>query len=126
MSNLESEKICERPWGKFEILVTAKNYQVKILTVYPNGILSLQSHKHRSEHWIIVSGTAKVTNGENVAIFNENESTFIPLGNIHRLENPGKKNLEVIEVQTGDYLGEDDIVRYEDIYNRKTDNSLLT
>ncbi|MFZ2193402.1 MAG: cupin domain-containing protein [Candidatus Moraniibacteriota bacterium] len=124
MSIIESEKICERPWGKFEILVTAEKYQVKRLTIYPNGILSLQSHKHRSEHWIIVCGTAKVTNGENVIIFNQNESTFIPLGSIHRLENPGKQNLEVIEVQTGDYLGEDDIIRYEDIYNRKTDNSL--
>ncbi len=123
MSNIENAKVDERPWGKFEILVTGENYQVKRLTVYPKGILSLQSHKHRSEHWIVVHGEAKVTNGESVKIFNENESTFIPLGNIHRLENPGDKNLEVIEVQTGDYLGEDDIIRYEDAYNRKSENA---
>lgn len=122
MSNIENAKVDERPWGKFEILVTGENYQVKRLTVYPKGILSLQSHKHRSEHWIVVRGEAKVTNGESVKIFKENESTFIPLGNIHRLENPGEKNLEVIEVQTGDYLGEDDIIRYEDVYNRKSEN----
>lgn len=108
----------ERPWGKFEIFATAKNYQVKRLTVYPKGKLSLQSHKHRSEHWVVVSGTATVTNGENEIILHENESTYISVGHVHRLENTGEANLEVIEVQTGDYLGEDDIIRYEDIYNR--------
>lgn len=108
----------ERPWGKFEVFVTAENYQVKRLTVYPQGKLSLQSHKHRSEHWVVVHGVAKVTNGEKEIILHENESTYIPVGHIHRLENPGETNVEIIEVQTGDYLGEDDIVRYEDIYNR--------
>jgi mannose-6-phosphate isomerase-like protein (cupin superfamily) len=119
MSDTNSEKINERPWGRYDIMSIPKNYQVKILTVYPGGILSLQSHKLRSEHWIILHGTAKVTNGESVEIFNENESVFIPVGNVHRLENPGKGLLEVIEVQIGDYLGEDDITRYEDKYNRE-------
>ena len=112
----------ERPWGKFEIFATAKNYQVKRLTVYPKGKLSLQSHKHRSEHWVVVHGVATVTNGEEEIILHENESTYIPVGHVHRLENTGETNLEVIEVQTGDYLGEDDIVRYEDIYNRIEDS----
>jgi mannose-6-phosphate isomerase-like protein (cupin superfamily) len=114
----KDNQIFERPWGMFEIFVTAKNYQVKRLTVYPKGKLSLQSHNHRSEHWVVVHGTAKVTNGENSLTLAENESTFIPVGHKHRLENPGKDNLEIIEVQTGDYLGEDDIIRYEDIYDR--------
>lgn len=118
MSENKSNKIEERPWGKFEIFATAKNYQVKRLTVYPQGKLSLQSHNHRSEHWVVVHGTAKITNGEKEIILHENESTYIPVGHKHRLENPEKTNLEVIEVQTGDYLGEDDIIRYEDIYNR--------
>lgn len=108
----------ERPWGKFEIFATSPNYQVKRLTVYPQGKLSLQSHNHRSEHWVVVHGKAKVINGENILVLHENESTFIPVGHVHRLENPGEENLEIIEVQTGDYLGEDDIIRYEDIYNR--------
>lgn len=111
-------KMEERPWGKFEVFATAPNYQVKRLTVSPGGKLSLQSHKHRSEHWVVVSGTAKVTNGEKTIILNPNESTYIPVTHIHRLENPGEEILEVIEVQTGDYLGEDDIYRYEDVYNR--------
>lgn len=111
-------KMEERPWGKFEILVTASHYQVKRLTVYPKGKLSLQSHKHRSEHWIVVQGEATIVNGEKEIILKENKSIYIPVGNIHRLENAGTKNLEVIEVQTGDYLGEDDIIRYEDVYNR--------
>lgn len=114
----ENDKMEERPWGKFEIFATAPNYQVKRLTVFPNGQLSLQSHKHRSEHWVVVSGKAKVINGENVLVLYANQSTYIPVGHVHRLENPGEDNLEVIEVQTGDYLGEDDITRYEDIYNR--------
>jgi len=108
----------ERPWGKFEVFVTAENYQVKRLTVYPKGKLSLQSHKHRSEHWVVVHGVATVTNGEEEIILHENESTYIPVGHVHRLENTGETDVEIIEVQTGDYLGEDDIVRYEDIYNR--------
>ncbi len=108
----------ERPWGKFETFITDEKYQVKRLTVYPGAKLSLQSHNHRSEHWVIVRGTVKVVNGENEVILKENESIYIPVGNKHRMENPGEVNSEVIEVQTGDYLGEDDIVRYEDIYNR--------
>ncbi len=116
--NQSNHPMEERPWGKFEVFATAPNYQVKRLTVYPKGKLSLQSHNHRSEHWVVVHGTAKVTNGEKEIILQENESTYIPVTHVHRLENPGEKNLEVIEVQTGDYLGEDDIIRYEDIYDR--------
>jgi len=108
----------ERPWGKFETFITGEKYQVKRLTVYPGAKLSLQSHNHRSEHWVVVCGTVKVVNGEKEVVLQENESIYIPVGNKHRLENPGKVNAEVIEVQTGDYCGEDDIVRYEDIYNR--------
>lgn len=109
----------ERPWGKFEILSTAPSYQVKILTVLPGAKLSLQSHEHREEHWVVVAGTAKVINGDNEIILSKSEHIFIPLGNKHRIENPGENILEIIETQIGDYLGEDDIVRYEDIYNRK-------
>jgi len=108
----------ERPWGKFEVFATAPNYQVKRLTVKPGGKLSLQSHNHRSEHWVVVRGTAKITHDNLEIVLHENQSTYIPVTHVHRLENPGNDILEVIEVQTGDYLGEDDIVRYEDIYNR--------
>lgn len=121
MDCVESQKKFERPWGTYELLVTTEHYQVKRLDVFPKGELSLQSHKHRSEHWVVVHGIAKVTNGKNVMLLNENESTFIPLGNIHRLENPGETDLVVIEVQAGTYLGEDDIIRYDDIYHRETD-----
>ena len=107
-----------RPWGKFEILTDALGHKVKRLTVIPNGKLSLQSHKRRSEHWVVVTGIAKIINGENELTLHVNEATFIPAGNKHRLENPGQENLEIIEVQVGDYLEEDDIIRYEDIYNR--------
>jgi len=93
-------------------------YQVKRITVKPGAKLSLQMHHHRAEHWVVVSGTAKVTNGEKTFILSENESTYIPLGSIHALENPGKVNLELIEVQSGSYLGENDIVRFEDKYGR--------
>lgn len=108
----------ERPWGKFEILVETETYKVKKLTVYPKAKLSLQSHKRRSENWIVAHSIAKVINGEKEIILKKSESTFIPVGNKHRLENIGEENLEVIEIQTGDYFGEDDIIRYEDIYNR--------
>lgn len=108
----------KRPWGKFEILADARDHKVKRLTVIPKGKLSLQSHNHRSEHWVVIRGTAKIINGEEEIILQVSESTFIPVGHKHRLENIGQANLEVIEVQTGDYFGEDDIVRYEDIYNR--------
>ncbi|MBP9952611.1 MAG: cupin domain-containing protein, partial [Cypionkella sp.] len=93
-------------------------FQVKRIVVKPGGILSLQSHLHRAEHWIVVSGTARVTIGEIVSLVPENQSVFIPLGAKHRLENPGKVPMVLIEVQTGAYLGEDDIIRYEDVYAR--------
>ena len=107
-----------RPWGDYEGIDTGGRYQVKRLTVKPGAKLSLQMHHHRAEHWIVVSGTARVTRGEEEFILSENESTYIPLGTTHRLENPGSIPLEIIEVQSGSYLGEDDIVRFEDVYNR--------
>ncbi|MCU7960403.1 MAG: mannose-1-phosphate guanylyltransferase/mannose-6-phosphate isomerase [gamma proteobacterium symbiont of Bathyaustriella thionipta] len=107
-----------RPWGNFEPIDEGSRYQVKRLRVKPGASLSLQMHHHRAEHWIVVSGTARVTCNEKVFLLSENESTYIPLGSRHRLENPGSLTLEIIEVQSGAYLGEDDIVRFEDIYNR--------
>ncbi|MYM36497.1 mannose-1-phosphate guanylyltransferase/mannose-6-phosphate isomerase [Duganella sp. FT94W] len=107
-----------RPWGCYEGIDIGERFQVKRITVNPGGILSLQMHHHRAEHWIVVSGTAKVTCGDNVTLLTENESTYIPIGMTHRLENPGKLPLHLIEVQSGSYLGEDDIVRYEDVYQR--------
>lgn len=107
-----------RPWGWYETLALADRFQVKQIMVPPRRQLSLQSHVHRAEHWIVVKGTAKVTIDDKVELLSENQSVYIPLGAVHRLENPGKVDLHLIEVQTGSYLGEDDIVRYEDIYNR--------
>ena len=107
-----------RPWGWFESITRGDRHQVKRLVVKPGAVLSLQSHVHRAEHWIVVSGTARVTIDDTVRLLTENESVYVPLGAIHRLENPGKVDLHVIEVQTGRYLGEDDIVRYEDVYQR--------
>jgi mannose-1-phosphate guanylyltransferase/mannose-1-phosphate guanylyltransferase/mannose-6-phosphate isomerase len=107
-----------RPWGWYETLIRADRFQVKRIMVKPGGILSLQSHHHRAEHWVVVAGTARVTVGETVALLAENQSVYIPLGEVHRMENPGKVPMYLIEVQTGTYLGEDDIVRYEDVYNR--------
>lgn len=107
-----------RPWGWFESVELGPRFQVKRIVVNPGAALSLQSHKHRSEHWVVVEGTAKVTIDEDVKTVNENQSVYIPLGAVHRMENPGKLPLTIIEVQTGSYLGEDDIVRYEDIYAR--------
>ena len=107
-----------RPWGDYEGIDSGTRYQVKRLTVKPGAKLSLQMHHHRAEHWIVVSGTARVTRGEDVFMLSENESTYIPIGANHRLENPGTIRLEIIEVQSGSYLGEDDIVRFEDMYNR--------
>jgi mannose-1-phosphate guanylyltransferase/mannose-6-phosphate isomerase len=107
-----------RPWGSYEVLVGGEHFQVKRLVVKEKAVLSLQMHYHRAEHWIVVSGTARVTVGENVLLLGEDESTYIPLGTMHRLENPGRIPLEIIEVQTGSYLGEDDIVRMEDTYGR--------
>lgn len=107
-----------RPWGWFESLVMGKRFQVKRIVVHPGAALSLQSHHHRSEHWIIVEGTAKVTIDAEVTLVTENQSVYIPLGALHRMENPGKVPMVLIEVQTGSYLGEDDIIRYEDVYAR--------
>ncbi len=107
-----------RPWGWFETLVLADRFQVKRIVVHPGAALSLQSHHHRSEHWIVVQGTAKVTVDEDVKLVTENQSVYIPLGAVHRMENPGKVPMVLIEVQTGTYLGEDDIIRYEDVYAR--------
>ncbi len=107
-----------RPWGWYETLCLAPRFQVKQIMVKPGGVLSLQSHLHRAEHWVVVAGTAEVTIGEKVTHVTENESVYIPLGQRHRLANPGKVPVHLIEVQTGAYLGEDDITRYEDIYSR--------
>jgi mannose-1-phosphate guanylyltransferase/mannose-6-phosphate isomerase len=107
-----------RPWGYYESIDAGERFQVKRIMVKPGAALSLQMHHHRAEHWVVVSGTAKVTRGEEVSLVAENESTFIPIGVKHRLENPGKVALHLIEVQSGTYLGEDDIVRFEDLYRR--------
>ena len=107
-----------RPWGKFDSLDKGERYQVKRITVKPGAKLSLQMHHHRAEHWIVVSGTARVSKADEIFLLSENESTYIPIGVVHALENPGKVNLELIEVQSGRYLGEDDIVRFEDRYGR--------
>ena len=107
-----------RPWGKYDSIDKGERYQVKRITVNPGAKLSVQMHHHRAEHWIVVSGLAKVTNGEKVFFLAENESTYIPLGVVHSLENPGKVALEIIEIQSGGYLGEDDIVRFDDKYGR--------
>ena len=107
-----------RPWGWFESLAKGERFQVKRICVKPGAALSLQSHNHRSEHWIVVEGTAKVTIDEDVQIITEGQSVYVPLGAIHRMENPGKLPMLLIEVQIGSYLGEDDIIRYEDIYSR--------
>ncbi|MFO8142924.1 MAG: mannose-1-phosphate guanylyltransferase/mannose-6-phosphate isomerase [Marinobacter sp.] len=107
-----------RPWGVYDSIDNGTRYQVKRITVKPGAKLSVQMHHHRAEHWIVVSGTAKVTNGEKTYLVTENQSTYIPIGQVHSLENPGVINLELIEVQSGSYLGEDDIVRLEDRYGR--------
>lgn len=107
-----------RPWGWYESLVIGTRFQVKRIVVHPGAALSLQSHHHRAEHWIVVAGTAKVTVDDEVKLISENQSVYIPLGAVHRMENPGKVPLTLIEVQTGSYLGEDDIIRYEDVYAR--------
>jgi mannose-1-phosphate guanylyltransferase / mannose-6-phosphate isomerase len=117
-SEATSHQKVYRPWGVFESLDHGSRYQVKRLTVYPGASLSLQLHHHRAEHWVVVEGTARVTRGDEVILLTENESTYLPVGIKHRLENPGKVALEVIEVQSGTYLGEDDIVRFEDVYRR--------
>lgn len=112
-----------RPWGFFETLILGDRFQVKRIVVNPGAALSLQSHRHRAEHWIVVVGTAKVTIDETVQLVSENESVYIPLGAVHRMENPGDVHMELIEVQTGTYFGEDDIIRYEDVYARNSQDT---
>ena len=107
-----------RPWGWFETLAVSERFKVKRIVVKPGASLSLQSHRHRSEHWVVVSGTARVTIGDDVRLVDENQSVYVPVGARHRMENPGKIPLTLIEVQSGSYLGEDDIVRFEDTYGR--------
>ena len=127
VARLKAEKRAEatqhkrghRPWGYYELIDLGERFQVKRIVVNPGGMLSLQKHRHRAEHWVVVRGTAEVTIGEETKAVHENESIFIPIGTVHRLTNQGKIPLELIEVQTGSYLGEDDIVRLDDIYERK-------
>jgi mannose-1-phosphate guanylyltransferase/mannose-6-phosphate isomerase len=107
-----------RPWGWYDSIDMGPRFQVKRIMVKPKASLSLQMHHHRAEHWIVVSGTAEVTVGDKVVLLSENQSTYIPLGTVHRLVNPGAIPLEIIEVQSGSYLGEDDIVRFQDNYGR--------
>ena len=107
-----------RPWGWYDSIDEADRFKVKRINVKPGASLSLQKHHHRAEHWIVVKGTAEVTCGERVILLTENQSTYIPLGEVHRLKNPGTIPLEIIEIQSGSYLGEDDIVRFEDNYGR--------
>ena len=116
----QSHRKVYRPWGWYDSIDAGERFQVKRIVVNPGAKLSLQMHHHRAEHWIVVKGTAEVTNGERSFLLAENESTYIPLGHTHRLSNPGKVPLEIIEVQSGSYLGEDDIVRFEDTYGRNT------
>ena len=111
-----------RPWGSYDSIDNGDRFQVKRLMVHPGGVLSLQLHHHRAEHWIVVSGVARITRGDEVFLLEENQSTYIPLGVRHRIENPGKIPLHIIEVQSGSYLGEDDIVRFEDQYGRQGTN----
>ncbi len=112
-------KRAHRPWGYYETIDLGERFQVKRIVVIPGGILSLQKHRHRAEHWVVVKGTAEVTIGDTVRAVHENESVYIPIGSVHRMANKGKIPLELIEVQTGSYLGEDDIERIEDVYKRK-------
>jgi mannose-1-phosphate guanylyltransferase/mannose-6-phosphate isomerase len=107
-----------RPWGNYDSIDEGKRFKVKRITVKPGEKLSVQMHYHRAEHWVVVTGTALVRVGDSEKLVTENESIFIPIGGVHSLENPGKVPLELIEVQTGSYLGEDDIVRFEDRYGR--------
>ncbi|MCM8536836.1 MAG: mannose-1-phosphate guanylyltransferase/mannose-6-phosphate isomerase [Lentisphaeraceae bacterium] len=115
---LHHRQVC-RPWGKFDLIDSGERFQVKHITVNPGENLSRQLHHHRAEHWVVVSGTAKVLNGDQEIVLSENQSTYIPIGSIHALENPGKIPLELIEVQSGSYLGEDDIIRLDDRYGRE-------
>jgi mannose-1-phosphate guanylyltransferase/mannose-6-phosphate isomerase len=108
----------QRPWGSYDSIERGERFQVKRIVVEPGAALSLQMHYHRAEHWVVVRGSARVTRGDETFLLTENESTYIPTGVKHRLENPGRLPLEIIEVQSGSYLGEDDIVRFDDAYGR--------
>jgi mannose-1-phosphate guanylyltransferase/mannose-6-phosphate isomerase len=112
-----------RPWGSYTVLEEQPRFQIKRITVIPGAKLSLQMHHHRHEHWVVVSGTARITNGDQEILLHENQSTYIPAGTTHRLENPGVISLELIEVQNGSYLGEDDIVRFDDVYGRQREEN---
>ena len=118
-SETNSHRQVYRPWGSFDSIENGSRFQVKRISVKPGAKLSMQMHHHRAEHWVVVSGTARITNGKKQYLLSENQSTYIPIGEIHSLENPGKIPLELIEIQSGAYLGEDDIVRFEDIYGRE-------
>jgi len=111
-----------RPWGSYDSIENGTRFQVKRLSVKPGASMSLQLHRHRAEHGIVVAGTARITRGEETFLLEENQSTYIPIGAKHRIENPGKIPLHIIEVQSGSYLGEDDIVRFEDRYGREGSN----
>jgi mannose-1-phosphate guanylyltransferase/mannose-6-phosphate isomerase len=119
MPEAELHRKVSRPWGWYDGVDAGERFQVKRIGVKPGSSLSLQKHHHRAEHWIVVKGTAEVTRGNDVFLLSENQSTYIPIGEIHRLRNPGKVYLEMIEVQSGAYLGEDDIVRLEDDFGRQ-------
>ncbi len=121
---INEHRTMQRPWGSYTILEEGERYKIKRILVRPSQKLSLQLHYHRSEHWIVVRGTAKVTLDDKESLLHENESLFVPKSTMHRLENPGKVPLELIEVQVGEYVGEDDIVRFEDIYGR-TEQALV-
>jgi mannose-1-phosphate guanylyltransferase / mannose-6-phosphate isomerase len=116
----ETQNHCEvyRPWGSYDSIDNGHRFQVKRIMVKPGASLSLQKHHHRAEHWIVVTGTAKVTCDDKTFLLSENQSTYIPIASVHRLANPGKIPLEIIEVQSGSYLGEDDIERLDDVYGR--------
>jgi mannose-6-phosphate isomerase-like protein (cupin superfamily) len=118
MSLNETGKTYERPWGSYKTLEMQNGYQVKLIQVIPGGRLSLQSHVHRAEHWVVAKGIATITINESVQEYLPNQAVFIPKNAKHRLENLGQESVELIEVQIGDYLGEDDITRYDDLYGR--------
>jgi mannose-1-phosphate guanylyltransferase/mannose-6-phosphate isomerase len=122
-SEADAHRKIYRPWGYYDSIDAGSRFQVKRIVVNPGAALSLQMHHHRAEHWVVVKGTARVTRGDQAILLSENESTFIPIGTHHRLENPGKVPLEIIEVQSGSYLGEDDIVRFDDTYGRASPRS---
>jgi len=117
-NELTENSLVYRPWGYFDSIICGDTYQVKIISVNPGAKISLQKHEHRSEHWVVISGIATITIGEKVFDLKVNQSTFIPSGEIHRLSNNQNGELKIIEIQTGNYLGEDDIIRFDDIYDR--------